>query len=135
MTTLSLTIGVHGGRLLPTPEQKQKLNDFFFGKEKINVQFSTEKKPRSNNQNRYYWGSIIQPISDHTGYDPQETHEILKMMFLKKEVLVGRTKLDIGTSTTELSTIQMEEYLSRCRMWASQELACYLPLPNEQEYS
>ena len=32
-----------------------------------------------------------------------------------------------------MTTAQMEEYLSNCRMWASIELNLYIPLPNEIE--
>jgi hypothetical protein len=36
-------------------------------------------------------------------------------------------------STSDLSTIEFEEYCSKIRMWASKELGVYIPSPNEPD--
>ena len=52
------------------------------------------------------------------------------MKFLLKE----GGKIPTVSSTTDLSTIKMEDYLMHIRVWASQFLGCFVPLPNEVEY-
>jgi len=34
-------------------------------------------------------------------------------------------------STTSLSTVEWEDYMSKIRMWASSEHECYIPKPNQ----
>lgn len=94
------------------------------------------KKIRSNEENRYYWGIVVALISECTGFTPDEVHEILKHQFLRKQVFYpteGGVALgfDITKSTTELTTVEFEKYLSDIRQWASEVLSCYIPLPNE----
>lgn len=95
------------------------------------------KKDRSSNQNRYYWGVIIDLLSEHTGFNRDEMHEVLKHKFLRRTLWVpkkdGVKEQSIITySTTDLTTKQFEEFLAAIRMWASQDLGVCIPEPNEQ---
>jgi len=92
------------------------------------------KKARSTNQNRYYRGVVLPLISDVTGYTSDEMHGILGQMFLADGVLLLNKVFKVAKSTTKLSTVEMEEFLTKCRQWASLELSCYIPLPNEVSY-
>lgn len=89
------------------------------------------KKNRSKMQNGYYWGVVLDIISKETGYEPEEVHELMGRKFLfyekKDEVFV--------MSTTNLNTLGMEQYLEKVRRFASMELHCFIPLPNETEFS
>ena len=91
-------------------------------------------KSRSEAQNNYYWGVVIKILSEETGFSADEMHEVLKNMFLVKvrEDLKGRT-FPVGVSTTKLTTAEFEEFLAKVREWASIELNCYIPEPNEVE--
>lgn len=93
------------------------------------------KTTRSKNQNAYYWGVVLKIISDHTGHSENEIHEVLKVVFLGKRIELetknGIVHKVVGKSTTEITTVQMEEYLSKVRTWASVELGLYIPEPNE----
>lgn len=87
---------------------------------------------RSGNQGRYYFGVVVEAIASQTGHTSMEIHEILKQKFIPKElVMLDGEEYVISRSTTDLSTVEMEEYLSRIRAWASVELSVYIPLPNE----
>ena len=33
------------------------------------------RKKRSGQSNRYYWGCVVGPLAEHTGYTPAEMHE------------------------------------------------------------
>jgi len=64
----------------------------------------------------------------------EQIHELLKFKFLKGEILnvpTGELIETIG-STTKLSTMDFEDYLTKIRAWASQYLECIIPEPNEQ---
>ena len=39
------------------------------------------KHPRTNSQNRYYWGVVVHEIAKHTGHDPEQIHELLKQIY------------------------------------------------------
>lgn len=86
-----------------------------------------EKKNRSGQQNKYYWGVICKLVSDHTGYTPDEMHQIMADNFLSYEKDGKRFTL----STTKLKTAEFEAYMEDCRRWAAMELQVYVPLPNE----
>lgn len=95
-------------------------------KNKINV------KPRSNNQSRYYWGQVVDPIASETGHSPAEIHEILKQMFIPKETIkLSGVEYIVPRSSTELSTREFEEFLAQIRAWAGIELRLKILLPHE----
>lgn len=111
----------------------------FFDKtlgKRIFITLETETKSRSLPQNSYYWGVIIDLLSEHTGFTQDEMHEILKHKFLRRTVWI-HTKHNteeqsiITRSTTDLSTKEFEEYLSQIRTWASADLGLWMPEPNE----
>ncbi|OPY83165.1 MAG: hypothetical protein A4E71_02920 [Smithella sp. PtaU1.Bin162] len=98
---------------------------------RVELTLKEEKSQRSLNQNNYYWGVVLKVLSEHTGYDPDDMHEICRYMFLKSFKTVGNFDREYVKSTTELNTAEFEEYLEKIRRWAAVELNCYTPLPNE----
>lgn len=86
------------------------------------------KHTRTSNQNRYYHGVVVKLIAQHTGHDPEQIHEALKMMFSPKWHLGDKV---IPTSTTRLDTLEFVEYTERCRVWGSEFLGLNIPLPGE----
>lgn len=93
------------------------------------VELLAEKKKRSLNENNYYWGVVIEILSEYTGYTPQEMHDALRFKFLRDKS--ERDLLPRMKSTAGLTTDEFEDYLSQIRIWAAQDLACPIPLPNE----
>lgn len=91
------------------------------------------KKLRSNNANRYYWGVVIAAISEHTGYDPAEIHEMMKKKFNLKTALLGSTMEEYSGSTRILNTKEFAEYVDKIRMWANVELDCRIPDAGEMD--
>ena len=108
------------------------LSDGFYD---LTIKKHSEVSPRSNQQNKYYFAVVLPLIGETTGYSDDEVHEIMKVMFLSKPIRIGGSKLEIPRSTTTLTTIEMESYLSNIREWASIELGCSIPTPNEIEES
>lgn len=97
---------------------------------RVEITVDEERRKRTNNQNAYYWGICIKLIADHTGAEPEEIHEALKLHFCQKR-FVGN--LVAPSSTARLDTIDFETYLEKVRVWAQQELGVSIPLPNEVE--
>lgn len=95
----------------------------------VQLSIGKRKKLRSNSENKYYWAVVVALLSECTGYNPEEMHDALRMLFLKEK---GRG-FETIRSTSSLSTVEFEDYLSKIRIWASKELACYVPEPNEVE--
>ena len=90
---------------------------------------------RSQRQNAWYWGVIVQMLADHTGYTPDEMHEVLKAKFIPKRFAVAdgngevRDELVIGGSTAVLNTVEFGEYCEAIRGWAAVDLSVVIPDP------
>ena len=115
---------------------QDKFNDYLSSLDGKDVQIIVRKptKIRSVNQNRYYWGVILDLLSRETGYEPEEIHEFLKNMFLFKHMSIIGEDVGYAKSTTDLTTVEMEEYLSKCREWGATFLNVSIPEPNEGRY-
>lgn len=121
---------------------KKHMRDAFFGLKDGQYMVTIKWwKRRSLGQNAYYHavvcGLILEGLKD-AGYDDiestEEVHEVLKRRFLKKAVYhrdTGEVLEEITKSTTKLTTVEFEEYLEKCRRFASEYLGMYIPLPNE----
>ena len=100
----------------------------------IQVVVKEQKNTRSVRQNAYYHAVCVKMLADETGYTKDEMHDILRGMFLAKTIIFRGKEMYTVQSTTSLSTTEMEEYLSSIRQWASMEINCYVPDPNETDY-
>lgn len=117
---------------LPTRKFRKEVAQLFGGRS-IEITVTKKKKKRSVRQNSYYW-LLVTMISDHTGFTKEEVHAILKQRFLKVERVneVTGAIYEYVRSTTELSTVEYEDYLEDVRRFASEEFGIYLPEPQEQ---
>ncbi|MBU0959480.1 MAG: hypothetical protein KKB31_06045 [Nanoarchaeota archaeon] len=95
----------------------------------IELTIDKRKKDRSNQQNRYYHAVVVKMIAEDLGYTKDEAHIALKMLFLLKDGKVPTVR-----STTDLTTVEFEEYLRKIKRWASMFLNIYIPDPNEVDY-
>lgn len=92
---------------------------------------TTGKAWEKSNQNGYYWGVVIPIIQSHPqfmGWNKQEIHEGIKNKFLR---IGGTDEFPKVRGTSTLNTQEWEETMSNIRMWASDMLEIYIPLPNE----
>lgn len=102
--------------------------------QRIELILRKEKKDRSNQQNKAYWGIIIEILSEQEafgGYTKDEIHDALREKFLSyRDAKTGLLKM---RSTTSLSTVEFNEYYAQIQRWAAEFLNVYLPSPNEVE--
>lgn len=104
------------------------------------VTIDIESRKRSVQQNHYYYGVVIsliqEALRDEWGESltKEETHELLKQHCNWKELVNNDTgeSLKIPQSTADLTTMEFEEFLERCRRFAFEYLNVSIPLPNEQ---
>jgi hypothetical protein len=92
-----------------------------------------EQATRSREANAYYWAVVVKALSNHTGSTPDEMHELLKVMFLPKDVAIKTgngavvAEFVIGGSTRELTIGEFYEYVEQIRQWAFEKLDVDMP--------
>jgi len=119
------------GRILyGDPVQYSRVLSALEGQE-VSVSIKPRHKSRSNRQNRYYRGCVLEILSDWNGDIPDDWHEWLKMKFLSTEKEINGERFIYARSTTTLSTSEFEDYMQKIREWASVKLNLYIPKPNE----
>lgn len=98
---------------------------------RITVDVSAWRKSRSAQQNRYFHGVVIAILGEHLGYFADEMRAALAHKFLG--VVDDKTGLMRIRGTSDLTTVEFEEFLARVRQWAGEELGVFIPLPNEYD--
>ena len=95
------------------------------------------RRRRSMAQNRLYWmwvDAIRLHILDSTGkrFNKDELHEWLSSEFLPTKVVeIGGKAHPVRTSTANLNTAEMRDYLESIEHWAGSDLQCMLPHPDD----
>jgi len=99
------------------------------------------RKSRSNKQNNYYHGVVINCVRDglvDMGFDrhllsAENIHEMLKAKFLVNEVANDNGEfISLTRSTTDLTTTDFMEFIDAIHRWAEEFLNITIPLPGEQ---
>lgn len=104
----------------------------------IKVTIDKVRGIRSVQQNKYYWGCVLHLLSDITGYEREELHDVLKFKFLRNWVewqeSDGTVVIPSMKSTQDLNTKEMEAYINKIREWAASELGLDIPDPEKTEF-
>lgn len=112
----------------------------FKDSERVFVTIERYYRKRSLEQNSVlHW--YLYEIAQETGMEMLEVKEQMAKKYLMVDVLDkdGNVRCDPETSevmtrvrsTTELSTVEFNDYTEKIRMWANSYLNLQLPLPNE----
>lgn len=134
------TVGqVKGGRLDLDKDDIKALNAAIAPWEgkPVTVTVRRARATRSAQSNRYYWAGVLKTLSLHTGYTPDELHDLMKARFLPKEKAFcdgnGEVieSLVIGGSTTVLNSKEMADYIEAIKTWSLETLKCRIPEPHE----
>lgn len=139
MSDLTLTyygkVEQDGTLKLPGAKIRREVSEFS-GKE-IEVIFRRKRKHRSDPQNRYYWGVVVEMIRagmKEMGdkVTPDQVHEFLKWRFLRVQKVdesTGEVLYEYAGSTADLGTGEFSEYVERCCQFAAEYLGLSIPLP------
>lgn len=110
-----------------------------FPEKDLLIKVERKKKKRSIQQNSYYWGVVIKLMTqffkgEGIVKNEDETHQILTYKFLKVVCAItdDGEVVERVKSTTELSTVEFEEYILNIRVWVSDFFNVDIPEPNEQ---
>ena len=88
---------------------------------------------RSQQFNKFYWSVVVHMISEHTGYTPEEVHDLLKMRFIPKRLAVCngngviQDEFVLGGSTREMDTEEFGAYVEEICQWAAESLDLIIP--------
>jgi hypothetical protein len=91
--------------------------------------FKTGDSIRSVRANAYYWGVVIDILRLEFGYEKEEMHDALGLMFRRSvdEFLPTIQK------TSDMNSREFWEYIERVRRWAAMEYNITIPDPNKAE--
>jgi|TARA_B100000035_G_C20945138_1_gene529366 hypothetical protein len=95
------------------------------------ISIDNYKTKRSLDLNKYYWGVVVRLLSDFTGFDKDDMHEVLKRKFLFAKKKINDEWVEYTLSTTKLSNTDMVEFIENVKRWAAEHLDVYIPDPNE----
>lgn len=101
---------------------------------KVELVIKKYRKKRTIPQNSYYWGIVLDLISEASGYTTEELHELFKRLYLKKEIVIGGKVYEVSISTKKLNTDQFEKYIEKIKRFAEIKLSLRIPNPNEVDY-
>lgn len=98
----------------------------------VEVIVRPERKHRSLNANRYYFGIVVAAGSEWSGYEPEEFHQAMKGIHLPRKQLVLPTGELIETlaSTHDMDTEAFAEFVNRVIRWLSLN-GCPVPEASE----
>ena len=95
----------------------------------VEITIRRRRAKRSNQANAYLWGVVYAAVSEHTGYEPEEVHDALKLMFLTDHAADG--PLPIVKSTAKLTQSEFSDYIERIKRWAATDLGVVIPDAHE----
>lgn len=87
------------------------------------------RKMRSKAQNDYLHAVIIRTLANEWGWEEREMKEYLLVQFAPRRAAEKGPGKIIRTS--EMTTVQLNEFCELIRRWAMVEHQVYLPEPNE----
>lgn len=93
------------------------------------------RKMKTNEQNKYYRGVVVQRLADYWGYTNEEAHQAISTEHLKVTIHDGVPPIIKSTALSEWNTEEWEQYMTFLRNWASSEFGVYIEEPNEVDMS
>jgi len=99
---------------------------------RVEVVVRKEKSQRSLQQNKAYFGIVIEMLCEKTGYDRDTMHDMMRVKFASHEDL--NTGLLVVESTAKMDTVRFIKYYEDIQRWAAEFLELDIPSPNEPDF-
>jgi hypothetical protein len=101
----------------------------------VDLEVRPFEETRRGRANRFYRGVILKLIAQHSGYTPDELHEIFKVRHNSKLVADPATgeEIRIGQTTTKLTISQFSDYLDACMCDGAEWWGVSFPEPRPAE--
>lgn len=95
------------------------------------IQLRKRKRRRTNNQNRVQWWYFTE-IAKETGHTPSRIKAICQAKFLLRDEVNEETGevLPYIMDTSELTTLEHNDFMEDVRQWAFDYFGMVLPLPD-----
>jgi hypothetical protein len=101
------------------------------------IEWCQYRRRRTDRQNRYYWPCFVQVFGDYlrghgNEFTDEMAHGVLREMFLRVSLLDVHTGevFSYTKSTTELNTVEFNEYLDKCAAFLTRDCHCRIPEPD-----
>ena len=85
------------------------------------VEWREKKSKRTIDQNSRLWGVLYKAISEHTGYELDEVHQMMGYQFLRYQKEHKGLVQEFIKSTTKLDTKEMTDYQDSISRWAIEQ--------------
>lgn len=123
---------VKNGHLSKSVRNKIASELLQFEGKRVEIRIEKLKSKRSIQQNRYWWLAMT-ILGNELGYSKEETHELMKFKFLKRERVIEKTGeiLEYIESTTTLGKSDFADMVTDMVRWAA-SMGIVIPLPGEQ---
>ena len=123
---------VKNGHLSKSVRNKIASELLQFEGKRVEIRIEKLKSKRSIQQNRYWWLAMT-ILGNELGYSKEETHELMKFKFLKRERVIEKTGeiLEYIESTTTLNKSDFADMVTDMVRWAA-SMGIVIPLPGEQ---
>lgn len=146
MIELTYTGTVQPDGRIEIPKRARKEIAATFAGKTAEVRIRQARRKRSDQQNRYYWGTVIplivQALYDLGNEDVRPNHKdstdlvhaFLKSKFLPPIVVADARgeALELPSSTSKQTTSEMMDYITQIQQWAAECLSLNIPDPGEQ---
>jgi len=121
--------------IIKTPEHKDKVISYIkrLPDKPYMAKIEPIKGQRSSQQNRYAH-YVFNLIAEETGEFMLNVKWFYKQLFLTVSEKIFDKEIERVRSTTELTTLEQEHFMTQVRVHASFELNMFVPLPNEVIY-
>ena len=97
------------------------------------VRIIRKTTPRTISQNSLMW-MWYKCMEEATGQPKEDFHDYYKAKFLSRDIAIGKKRVSVVGSTTDLNTLQMTDYLEKVKADAAVEFGIMLPLPVDRNY-
>jgi len=134
---INIILDIHDRKIINMAELKKAFSNLKDGKHQVSIK---DARKRSNLQNAYYWSVVVpmcrQGLYD-AGYDEVKTnddaHEVLKHLFLKKQVVNKNTgeTIEVDGESKKLTVPEFSVYVEHICKWAAEYMSIVIPSPNQ----
>lgn len=100
----------------------------------VDIEVKIYRKKRTLDQNAYWWGVVMQTLSENTGYEKEEMNDLIESMFLSKELEIEGVVYTVPGKVKNLSTVEFNELKERVQRWAAIDLGIDIPDPEQIIY-
>jgi hypothetical protein len=137
---LMTTAAVHDGKLFMPGREDFEAAVARWPNCRAILRLEQSRAPRSLALLAYYWGVLVNHVSEEIGEHPRDAHELLKDLHLPSRLhgmragaICWRCARIINGSTTVIANDEMQRFCADTQIWAAKSLGIVIPDPNQSD--